>query len=267
MTKIAMLGVGRMGKEIIKEVVRGGIEVIAAIDSPDNPIMGEDAGIVSGIGAIGVKVSSAADLENTLDVTKPDVVVDFTNSEACFWNFKLICRKGINLVIGTTGLSDEQLNEIKKEVNVCDVGAVISPNMSVGVNVFWELVRDATEILKGYDIEIIEKHHRFKKDAPSGTALRAAEIIADELGRELGDIVVWGRKGIAERKTGEIGIHAIRAGDIVGEHTVIYSTLGEALEITHKAHSRTTFVNGVIKAIEFIKDKKGVYGMSDVLGI
>ncbi|HDH41818.1 MAG TPA: 4-hydroxy-tetrahydrodipicolinate reductase [Candidatus Altiarchaeales archaeon] len=267
MTKIAMLGVGRMGREIIKRAVEEGLDVVAAIDSPENPIIGKDAGVVSGTDALGVKISSAAELESTLKETKPQVVVDFTNAEACFWNFKLICRRGINVVVGTTGFSDEQLSEMKREAIKCNIGVVISPNMSVGVNIFWDLVRRATKNLMDYDVEIIEQHHRFKKDSPSGTALRTAEIIAEEMERNLKDIAVYGRKGSRERERGEIGIHAIRAGDIVGEHTVIYATLGERIEITHKAHSRTAFVNGVIKAIEFIKDKKGIYGMNDVLDI
>ncbi len=267
MTKIAMLGVGRMGREIIKKAVEEGLDVVAAVDSPENPIIGKDAGIVSGIDALDVKVSSAAELENTLEKTKPEVVVDFTNAEACFWNFKLICKKGINMVVGTTGFSDKQLNEMRKEAVKRNIGILISPNMSVGVNVFWDLVKEATKKLRDYDIEIIEQHHRFKKDSPSGTALRTAEIIAGEMEKNLKDIAVYGRKGAREREKGEIGIHAIRAGDIVGEHIVIYSTLGERIEITHKAHSRTAFVNGVIKAIGFIKGKKGVYGMNDVLGI
>ncbi len=267
MTKIAVLGVGRMGRGIICEAVKSGIDVVAAIDSPRNPVIGKDAGSVSGIDALGVLVSSAAELEHTLEETKPQVVVDFTNAEACFWNFKLICRRGINMVVGTTGLSDKQLEEMRREAKKCNIGLVISPNMSVGVNVFWNLIREATKVLGDYDIEIIEKHHRFKKDAPSGTALKTAEIISTEKGENLKDIAVYGREGAAERKSGEVGIHAIRAGDIVGEHTVIYCTLGERIEITHMAHSRNAFISGVIKAIEFIKDRKGTYGMNDVLGM
>jgi 4-hydroxy-tetrahydrodipicolinate reductase len=267
MTKIAVLGVGRMGRGVIAEAVKEGLDVVAAIDSPENPITGKDAGVVSGVDALGVNVSRAADLEHTIEKTKPQVVVDFTNAEACFWNFKLICRKGINMVVGTTGFSDKQLDEMRKEAVKCNIGVVISPNMSVGVNVFWDLIKEATKTLRDYDIEIIEKHHRFKKDSPSGTALKTAEIIAVERKESLKDAAVYGRKGMAERKKGEIGIHAVRAGDIVGEHTVIYGTVGERIEISHTAHSRTAFVNGVIKAIEFIKDKKGVYGMKDVLGI
>ncbi len=267
MIKIAMLGVGRMGKGIIKEAKKEGFDVVAAIDSPENQIIGRDAGLMSQIDALGVEVSSAADLEDTLKKTKPQVVIDFTNAEACFWNSKVICRDGINMVIGTTGFSGKQLEEMRKDIERYDVGAVISPNMSVGVNVFWEIISEATKLLRDYDIEITEAHHRFKKDAPSGTALKTAQIITEELGKSMDDALVYGRKGKHEREEGEIGIHAIRAGDIVGEHTVLFGTLGERVEITHKAHSRDAFVKGVIKAVHFINGKKGIYSMKDVLGI
>ncbi len=267
MVKVAVLGCGRMGKEIIKECINQGLDVVAVIDAPKSPLMGKDAGAVAGIEKLNVKVSSASDLEKTLTISKPDVVIDFTNPEASFWNSKVICQKGINMVIGTTGLSEQQLRDMREEIKKCNTGAVVSPNMSVGVNVFWELVREASKYLKDYDIELIESHHRFKKDAPSGTALKTAEIIADSLNEDLDNMSVYGRKGMSERRKGEIGIHAIRAGDIIGEHTVLYGTLGERIEITHRAHSRMTFVNGVIKAARFIEKKKGLYDMKDVLGI
>lgn len=267
MIKVAVLGVGRMGKNIIREAVSAGMKVVAAIDSPQNPMLGKDAGIISGIDALGVDVTSAADLEETLKKTKPDVVIDFTTPEACFWNFKAVSRLKINAVIGTTGLKVEQIKEMKSDAEKYGIGVVLSPNMSVGVNVFWKIIKEATKNLRDYDVEIVEKHHRFKKDSPSGTALKTAELIAKELGKNPADVVVYGRHGLAERKEGEIGIHAVRGGDIVGEHTVIYSTLGERIEITHIAHSRNAFVGGVIKAVEFIKGKKGFYGMNDVLGI
>jgi len=267
MIKVCILGCGRMGKEIIKECVNEGFEIVAAVDAPDNPINGKDAGLISGIGKLGVTVSSASNLEKIIEKSKPDVVIDFTNAEASFWNSKVIFQKGINMVIGTTGFSDEQIREIRRYIKRYNVGAVISPNMSIGVNVFWNLIEMATKLLKDYDIEIIESHHRFKRDAPSGTALKTAEIIADILNENLDDMGIFGRKGISERRKGELGIHAIRAGDIVGEHTVLYATIGERIEIIHRAHSRMAFVKGVIKAVKFIRKRKGIYDMKDVLGI
>jgi len=266
MTKVAVLGVGRMGKGIIAEAVSAGMQVVAAVDSPGNPQIGKDAGMLAGISLLNVLVSSAADLEKTLDKTKPDVVIDFSSADACAKNFPIIAKKGVSVVIGTTGLKPEQLEAIKADAKKCNIGLVVSPNMSVGVNVFWKIIAEATKNLKDYDVEIIEKHHRFKKDAPSGTALKTAEIIAKEMGKPTLD-AVYGRHGLSERKAGEIGIHAVRGGDIVGEHTVMYTTLGERIEITHIAHSRSAFIGGVIKAAKYIPGKKGVYGMNDVLGI
>jgi len=264
-TKIAMLGMGRMGREIVRNAAAEGMEVVAAVDSDDGPSIGQDAGTLAGISPLGVTVTGVGSLAETLENSKPDAVVDFSSPEACLENSKIVCEKKINMVIGTTGLSDEQLTGLKQNIEGAGIGAVISPNMSVGVNVFWELVREATKLLKDYDIEITEAHHRFKKDAPSGTAKKTAEIIAKELEENLADSAVYGREGIKERQPGEIGIHAIRAGDIVGEHTVIFGTLGERVEITHKAHSRGAFSSGVIKAAQFISGKKGIFSMADVL--
>jgi 4-hydroxy-tetrahydrodipicolinate reductase len=267
MAKVAVLGVGRMGKGIIAEAVSAGMQVVAAVDAPASPQIGKDAGMLAGISLLNVLVSSAADLEKTLDKTKPDVVIDFSSADACIKNFPIISWKGVNVVIGTTGLKPEQLEAIKADAKRNNIGVVISPNMSVGVNVFWKIIAEATKNLRDYDVEIIEKHHRFKKDAPSGTALKTAEIISKELNKDLVDNAVYGRHGLSERKAGEIGIHAIRGGDIVGEHTVMYTTLGERIEITHIAHSRGALIGGAIKAAKFIAGKKGVYGMNDVLGI
>ncbi len=265
--KIAMLGMGRMGREIVRNATEEGMEVVAAIDKDDSPAVGEDAGTLAGIRALGVNVTGSGNLAEILEESKPDVVIDFSSPTACLENSAVVCAKRINMIIGTTGFSDGELRELKKNIESSGIGAVISPNMSVGVNVFWDLVRNATGLLKGYDIEITEAHHRFKKDAPSGTAKKTAEIIAEELGESLSDSVVYGRKGIKERQAGEIGIHAIRAGDIVGEHTVMFSTLGERLEIIHRAHSRRAFSSGVGMAVKFIHGKKGIYGMDDVLGL
>jgi 4-hydroxy-tetrahydrodipicolinate reductase len=267
MIKIGVIGFGRMGKEIIKEAVGAGMKIVAVVDAPQSPAFGKDAGVLSGIDKLGVDVSSAENLGATLEKTKPDVVIDFSSVAATIKNSKTVSDKKINLVIGTTGLSEKELSEIKDNVKKNNTGAVISPNMSIGVNVFWKLTESAAKKLSDYDIEIIEKHHRFKKDAPSGTAMKTAQVIADAIEIDLKEKGVYGRKGMKERAKGEIGIHAIRAGDIVGEHTVIFCTLGETIELTHKAHSRSVFTKGAIKAAEYVKGKKGVYGMDDVLNL
>lgn len=267
MIKVTIIGLGRMGKEVLRQCVADGFKIVSVIEAPKSPLLGKDAGTLAGIEPLDIWVTNSEYLSRTLDETRPDVVTDFTNAKACVENSKLVCEKGINLVIGTTGFIESELKELKENIKRCETGAVISPNMSIGVNVFWRLVGRASELLKDYDIEIIEAHHRFKKDAPSGTALKTAEIISDKLGRDLKDIATYGRKGMKERGIKEIGIHAIRAGDIVGEHTVLFGTLGERVEIIHRAHSRAAFAKGVVEAVKFIKGKKGVYGMDDVLGL
>ncbi|ODS39171.1 MAG: 4-hydroxy-tetrahydrodipicolinate reductase [Candidatus Altiarchaeales archaeon WOR_SM1_86-2] len=267
--RIGLIGIGRMGKGIAGMALDEGMEVVAAVDVPENPNIGKDIGLLVGHEATGVKVSSSENLNEILNESKPEVMVDFSTSEACVKNSKTVVENRIDMVIGTTGFSDAQIQEIKDNILANDAGAVIAPNMSVGVNVFFKTAGELTKLLKdrGYDIEIVEAHHIFKKDAPSGTALRAARVIADALGKNLDDVAVYGRKGLKERSKDEIGIHAVRAGDIVGEHTVIFSTQGESIRLEHRAHSRDAFVKGVIEAIKFIKGKKGLYDMGDVIGV
>ncbi|MBD3387883.1 MAG: 4-hydroxy-tetrahydrodipicolinate reductase [Candidatus Altiarchaeales archaeon] len=250
--KVALLGAGRMGRAAAKKIVEAGdIEIVAAYDlKPGGPVEG-------------VKVQDIKELDGGLDGV--DVAVDFTLPSACCENAKTISDAGVKLVVGTTGFDEGQMKKLKDMVE--PVGAVISPNMSVGVNVFWQLVGEAAEKFKGYDIEVVEAHHRFKKDAPSGTALKAVERICEASGRDVRGDVVYGREGECPRREGEIGVHSIRAGDIVGEHTVIFSTLGERFEIRHQAHSRESFASGIPDAIRFIKARKGVYDMQDVLGL
>jgi len=268
MLKVVILGTGRMGRQIAKRLSEEkDLKIVAAICAPNDPDLGKDIGLLSGTGPLGIAVESSENLSKILDKEKPEVVVDFTIADACFKNFKTVAEKRIDMIIGTTGLSEQQMNEIKKEIEKNKIGIVISPNMSIGVNVYLKLVEEATKMLKDYDIEIIEVHHRFKKDSPSGTAIKTASVIAKSLGKNLRDIAVYGREGTAPRKESEIGIHSIRAGDIIGEHTVLYSNIGERIEITHRAHSRDAFVNGVIKSIRFIHGKKGIYGIDDVMGI
>ena len=267
MIKIAIIGFGRMGREILTECLKEKLSVVAVVDSPDSPLIGKDAGVI-GIGeALGVLVSSSSELGKTMDKAKPHVAIDFTSAAACVKNSAVIMGKGVNMVIGTTGLSEKEIAQIKDSARKNKTGVVLSPNMSIGVNVFWKIVEKAAEMLQDYDIEIVEKHHRFKKDAPSGTALKTAQIIEGALKRSLDTDAVYGRKGLSERKKNEIGIHAVRAGDIVGEHTVLFGTIGERVEITHVAHSRGTLTKGAITAAKYVNGKKGFYGMSDVLGL
>ncbi len=272
MIKVAVTGAGgRISSKIIKAVLeQEDMELAAAIGSPDTPLEGKDVGEVTGVGNIGVPVSSAQKLAEVLNEKKPDVLVDFTIADAAVNTIKTAAECGVNVVVGTTGFSDEQIALIKKFIRDSKVNAVISPNMAVGVNVFFKIVQDLAKILNDYNIEIIEAHHKNKADAPSGTAVKAYEIIAEALGRTKDETCVYGRQGmVGARGEGEIGIHAVRGGDIVGDHTVLFAGEGERIEIVHRAHSRQAFVKGVIKAVRYVVEtpEGKISDMGDVLGI
>jgi len=264
MIKLVICGAGgRMGKRII-ECARAeeDLEVVGAVDKSGNPDLGRDAGEVAGIGKIGVEMVDR--LESV--VAEGDVVIDFTAPASSAAAAAAAAASGKAAVIGTTGLSPEEENEVKKAAG--EIALVYSPNMSVGVNLLFRLAGEAARSLgEEYDVEIIEAHHRFKKDAPSGTAKKIAAVIAESLGKNLKEAGVYGRKGrTGERKRGEIGIHAVRAGDIVGEHTVIFSNPGERLELIHRAHSRDTFARGALRAARFAASAPpGLYSMMEVL--
>lgn len=264
---------GRMGGNILRKVLeQDDMEIVCAIEASSNERIGDDVGEVLNLGKIGVNITSSEDLDKTLKETNPDVLVDFTVADASVNTVKTAAKNGVDMVVGTTGFSEAQKEEISKAIESGGISALISPNMALGVNVFFKIAGETAKILQDYDIEIIETHHRYKKDAPSGTAVKVGEIIADAIGGDLEKDGVFGRKKgvIGERRKGEIGFHAIRAGDIVGEHTVLFGGDGERLEITHRAHSRDAFVGGTIKAIRFINQNKArgrSYTTWDVLGI
>ena len=258
MTRIAITGaLGRMGTLVIQEAARiEGMELVAGLDAvgAGKPLQG------------GVLVKDASQLEQVLKETRPDVLIDFTIAKAAVKNVCIAASLGVDLVVGTTGISSEQHSEMREAIEG-NVAAVITPNFSVGVNLFWKLVADAAAALKGYDfdIEIIEAHHNQKKDAPSGTALATLEAIRRARGESDLPEVVYGRNGIMPRGK-EIGVHAVRAGDIVGDHTVLLAGSGERLEIRHQAHSRAAFASGAVRAASWVAGRKpGIYGMADVL--
>ncbi len=259
-----------MGDGIIKALQqRGDMELVCAVESEDNPSQGQDVGEAIGFGRIGVELISSMRLDEALRHSKPDVMVDFTNAEAAVENVKSAARNGVNLVVGTTGFDAGQMREMEEAIREAGVSAVVSPNMATGVNVFFKIAQEVAGILRGYDIEIIEAHHKHKKDAPSGTALKVGELIAKETGGDLDARARYGRRGAGERKAGEIGFHSIRAGEIVGEHTVIFAGEGERLEVTHRAQGREPFITGALEAIDFIAGKKDgkIHSTWDVLSI
>jgi len=257
---------GRMGRLIIQTILQTeGIEITGAVEAKGNTSVGEDVGIIVGEGGeLGIKISDS--LEKIVD--KAEVVIDFTTPQATREAVSIAYKHHKSMVIGTTGLEDEVIEQIRRLAKLVPV--VVSPNMSIGINLLFSLLPQVAKTLgKDYDIEIIEAHHRFKKDAPSGTAIRLAQILADAKGLDINKVGVYGRKGLTgERQKHEIGIHAIRAGDITGEHTVIFCGIGERIEITHKAHSRDNFARGAVKAAIWIVDQPpGLYDMQDVLGL
>ncbi|MDL2246494.1 4-hydroxy-tetrahydrodipicolinate reductase [Methanobrevibacter sp. OttesenSCG-928-K11] len=272
MLKVAVSGAaGRMGSGIIKKVIdQENMGVVAAIEIPDTPLEGKDIGEQIGIGPIGVKIEGSQNLEKALKDSGADVLVDFTIADAAADTIKRASNIGVNLIVGTTGFSEEQVKENANIIKKNNVKAVISSNMAIGVNVFFKVLKDLAPILNDFDIEIIEAHHNMKKDAPSGTAMTAFEVISEELDRDPEEVGVYGRKGIVgERTKQEIGLHAIRGGDIVGDHSVMFIGDGERLEINHRAHTREVFIAGVIRALKFIDSAEPgkVNNMSDVLGI
>lgn len=256
---------GRMGRLIIKVIQESsGIVLAGATERPGHPLIGHE--ISEGLTPDKKGIVLADSLTKVTD--DYDVLIDFTTPENSIQNLKWAVFEERAIVIGTTGFSAQEQEEIKRIAP--ETRTVFSPNMSVGVNLMFKLISEAANVLgNDYDVEIVEAHHRMKKDAPSGTALKMAEIIARVLKRNLQEVARYNRKGmIGERKVEEIGIQAIRAGDIVGEHTVIFGGIGEIVEFTHRALSRENFARGAVKAAKWIvKQEKGLYDMMDVLGL
>ncbi len=256
---------GRMGGRIISVIEdTEGIELAGALERPEHYAVGQDAGEVVGIGEMGVKISSR--LEETLK--DADVLIDFTFPDVTIENLRVASRLNKAAVIGSTGFSADEMSELKNLA--ANIPCLLAPNMSVGVNVMLKLVAEAAKALgEGFDIEIVEAHHRMKKDAPSGTAMKLAETAAQAVGRNLSEVGVFERLGmIGPRRKDEIGVQTLRGGDIVGDHTVFFFGTGERLEITHRATNRDTFASGAVRAAQWIVGKDpGLYDMHDVLGL
>lgn len=256
---------GKMGGRIIALAKDySDLKLIGAFERKGHESVGKDVGEIVGMGKMNILVND--DLENIIG--NADVVISFTSPEASLEHLNIVSRRKKAIVIGTTGFSKGELQTIKDMSQ--SVPIVLAPNMSVGVNLLFKVLKDVARVLgDDFDIEIIESHHRLKKDAPSGTALKIAQVIAEATERNLDEVAIYARKGIiGERTKKEIGIQTIRAGDIVGEHTILFGGLGERIEITHKASSRDTFARGALKASIWISNKPaGLYDMMDVLGL
>ena len=256
---------GRMGGAVIRAVQQSAdYRLVAAIDKPGSARLGRDAGEISAAGRCGVLVSDHLDAA----LQSNAVIVDFSQPAASINFLRTAAKRRVSMVIATTGFDRRQQSEIKRLSR--RTPTLLSANTSLGVNVLVSLLGKAAKMLGNeYDVEIVEAHHRFKKDAPSGTALALGRSVAAALGRELDKVSVNGRKGlVGERSKKEIALLSVRAGDIVGEHTVIFGGIGERLEFIHRAHSRDTFARGALRAAKWLaKRKPGLYGMQDVLGL
>ena len=266
MTKIAIVGAaGRMGRNLVVAChEHPDLQVAVATENPASVFMGADVGELAGVGRLGVHAGAA--LPGAADSF--DVLIDFTAPAVTLANVEHCRRVGSAMVIGTTGFQDVERQRISDAA--AEIPIVFAPNMSVGVNLCFKLLETAAQVMgDDVDIEIIEAHHRHKVDAPSGTALRMGEVVAGTLGRDLATCAVYGREGITgERDRRTIGFATIRAGDVVGEHTVLFAGLGERVEITHKASSRMTFANGAARAAAWLGGQgPGLYDMQDVLGL
>jgi 4-hydroxy-tetrahydrodipicolinate reductase len=266
MIKVVITGAaGRMGGRLISLIKDSAFLTLAgAVESKRHHAVGEDSGEVAGCGRTGVLISD--DLSSLME--RGEVVVDFTTPSATLEHLNIVAQHRRGIVVGTTGFSSSELDELR--IFSKQIPCVFSPNMSVGVNVIYKVIAEMAKTLgEDYDIEVIEAHHRLKKDAPSGTALKMAEVLAHAVNRDLEQVGVYARKGlIGERKREEIGIQTIRAGDIVGDHTVIFGTMGERIELTHRASSRDTFASGALRAAQWIvRQPPGLYDMLDVLSL
>jgi 4-hydroxy-tetrahydrodipicolinate reductase len=266
MVRAVVAGIGgRMGSRIA-QLVRDteGIELWGGFEHPEHPGVGRDIGEIIGGGPTGKIVCGR--MEEALDGA--DVVIDFTNASASLGHLQVAAVKKIAMVVGSTGFSGEQMGQARELSR--NFPCVLTPNMSMGVNVLFKVVADVARMLgNGFDVEIVETHHRLKKDAPSGTALKLAQVVAEALQREFDQVGVYARHGlIGERTNQEIGIQTLRGGDIVGEHTVLFAGLGERIELTHRAHSRDNFARGAIRAVLWVvRQPPGLYDMQNVLGI
>ncbi len=263
MIRIAISGAGgRMGRTLVRLVAEADdLELAGAVEAAGHDLLGTDAGEMAGAGRLGVALSDA--LPETVDC-----VVDFSLPEGSLERIEACAERAAPIVVGTTGFTNAQRERI--DAAAARAPVLVSPNMSVGVNLLFRTAADLAKTLgPDYDIEVLEAHHRFKKDAPSGTALKIAEEIARATGRDLADSARYGRgPGHAPHTKGEIGLHAVRGGDIVGEHTVYFTALGERIELKHVAHSRETFARGALRAARWLVGREpALYTMADVMGL
>ncbi|HGE72112.1 TPA: 4-hydroxy-tetrahydrodipicolinate reductase [Candidatus Poribacteria bacterium] len=269
MIKVIVIGAGgRMGRMLVTGIANDkDLELVGAVEAPSVPFIGKDAGELAGIAKIGVEITGDSHLSELFK--KADVAINFiTPKEAVIKHLQVAVENKKPMVIGTTGFNADEMIKIKELAG--NIPCVMAPNMSIGINVMLKVIRDMAKVLgDDYDVEVIEIHHHFKKDSPSGTADRIARVLAESLNRDLDEVGIYGRKGIiGERTVEEIGIHAVRAGDIVGDHIVLFGGIGERIEIIHRAQSRDPYVKGALRAAKWVVNaSNGLHDISEVLGL
>lgn len=267
--KVALIGLGRMGQVVARNLLKVPfIKLVLAVSSQGGNKAGRDLGEILDLPPMGLVVRGCNELAHALIETRPEIVIDFTTPEAALRNLKIAAKSGAHLIVGTTGFNNFQSEALRSLANHYKVSLVMAPNLSTGINVLMDAAKKLASVLQGFDVEIIEEHHRYKKDAPSGTAIRLAQTVAEGMGISLEKGLIFGRHGNRGRSTKEIAIHAIRGGGTVGVHKVVFVSDNERLEIKHESINRNAFTDCLIRVIEYVHlHPPGFYTVEEVLGL
>lgn len=267
--RVALLGPGRMGQVVARSLLANPlVRLVAVFTRPGSDKAGRDLGEVLGLPATGISIQSSEILPEAMHVLRPEMVIDFSTPEAAMRNLKIAAKHGAHLIVGTTGFTRLQLDALRSLAEMYRVSLVLAPNLSIGINVLMHAAMKMAEILSGFDVEIVEEHHRYKKDAPSGTAIRLAQAVAGVLGLNGEKGLVFGRHGNRKREAGEIAIHAIRGGGTVGVHKIIFVSDNERLELVHQSLNRNAFTDCLERIILYVhRHPPGVYTVEQILGL
>ncbi|HUW65746.1 MAG TPA: 4-hydroxy-tetrahydrodipicolinate reductase [Spirochaetia bacterium] len=267
--KVALIGPGRMGQVVARNLLNDPfIKLVLIICSPGSDKVGKDLGDILELSTNGLIIRGSDELATSLIDTRPEIVIDFTTPEASLVNLKIAVKYGAHLIVGTTGFSKFQVDALRSMANLYNVSLVIAPNLSIGINMLIHAAKEVATVLDGFDVEIIEKHHRYKKDAPSGTAIRLAQTVATQLGVNPEKDLIFGRHGKKGRNDREIAIHAIRGGGTIGMHKIVFISDNERLEIKHESLNRNAFTDCLIRLIKYVHlHPPGLYSVENILGL
>ena len=267
--RVALFGFGRMGQAAARNLLKEpSIKLVLVASRSDGDKVGKDIGDLLEIPATGIIIKDCDHLAQYLTAARPNIVVDFTNPEASLANLKTAAKHGAHLIVGTTGYTKFQTEALRSIANMYEVSLVMAPNLSIGINMLMDSAKKMAEVLSGFDIEVIEEHHRYKKDAPSGTAIRLAKLIAEGVGINPEKGLIFGRQGNKSAKGNEIAIHAIRGGGTIGVHKIVFMSDNERLEIKHESLNRNAFTDCLKKVIEYVRLRPpGIYSVEEILGL